>query len=326
MSGNEVRLTNGQRWTARQFLDHYFQPSGSGSPVPVAGPPSPVSIDMSWYMSEGPGRFYHPGLFPVIDKILENRTLAPGTYNLLDFVPNRDPKDTSLSAKISNYSTNPLSTDYKTRALVFGDESATISGQVVVKRDGSKTFEKIEIRPWDTNFDFRNNNAGLHIELPRRMARALYDPESHGTTYDIEYRGQGRLGESNSNRGIGRVYHPFTASQLSGALRKESVYPGSAPPGLLPSFTAAPPPAIDEHLRYLDQMNANRLTSGVSAPSPFGHSSSPASPPNDVAGWIASMAGVDPANPTHSQQSKFGAPAGSPAQKLLPPWVFLGPQ
>lgn len=126
MSGNEVRLTNGQRWTARQFLDHYFQPSGSGSPVPVAGPPSPVSIDMSWYMSEGPGRFYHPGLFPVIDKILENRTLAPGTYNLLDFVPNRDPKDTSLSAKISNYSTNPLSTDYKTRALVFGDESATI--------------------------------------------------------------------------------------------------------------------------------------------------------------------------------------------------------
>ena len=64
--------------------------------------------------------------------------------------------------------------------------------------------------------------------------------------------------EPSSDRGIGRVYHPFTASQLSAALRKEFVYPGSTPPGLLPSFTAAPPPAINEHLQYLDQANASQ--------------------------------------------------------------------
>ena len=32
MSGNEVRLTNGQPWTRQQFLDHFFEPSASGSP------------------------------------------------------------------------------------------------------------------------------------------------------------------------------------------------------------------------------------------------------------------------------------------------------
>jgi hypothetical protein len=122
------------------------------TPVPVAGPPSPVSVDMSWYMSDGPGRFYHPGMFPIIASIAKNGSLTPGTYNLLDFVPNRNANDPSLAAKISNYTTRPLSEDYKTRALVFGDESARISGQVVVKPDGSKTFEKVEIKPWDTNF------------------------------------------------------------------------------------------------------------------------------------------------------------------------------
>ena len=32
MSGNGIKLTNGQRWTAQEFIDHYFQPSGSGRP------------------------------------------------------------------------------------------------------------------------------------------------------------------------------------------------------------------------------------------------------------------------------------------------------
>lgn len=215
-------------------------------------------------------------MFPIIDKIVGNGKLAPGTYNLLEFVPNRNAKDASLSAKISNYTANPYSSDYKTRALVFGDESATISGEVIVKPDGSKIFNKIEIKPWDTDFDFRDNDRGFHVEVPRGITRRVYDPENQGITYDIEYRGRGRLGEANSDRGIGRIYHPFTASQLSEALRKEFVYPGSTPPGLLPSFTAAQPPAIEEHLQYLDRTTVNQAhTNGASAAPPLGRSANP---------------------------------------------------
>jgi hypothetical protein len=311
MSGNEVKLTNGQRWRAQQFLDHYFEPSGSGTPVPVVGPPSPVAVDMPWYMSEGPGRFYHPGMFPIIEMIAKNRKLAPMRYNLLDFVPNRDPRDPSLTARILNYTTGSFP-DYKTRALVFGDESARISGRVIVRPDGTKTFEKVEIKPWDTNFDFHNNNAGSHVELPRRIAREVYDPENQGVSYNIEYRGHGRLDEPGPDRGIGRIYHPFTDAQLSAARRKEFAYPGSTPPGLLPSYTAAPPPAINEHLQYLDQASGNRAL--AAAPGPGGRASNSASSvnrnslPSSVGNWVASLAGVDPTDPTQPQQGgSFGS-------------------
>ena len=212
---------------------------------------------------------------------------------------------------------------------MFGDESARISGQVVVNPDGTKTFEKLEIKPWDTNFDFRNNNAGSHIELPRRVARGAYDPENQGTSYNIEYRGHGRLDEPGPDRGIGRLYHPFTDAQLSAARRKEFAYPGSAPPGLLPSFTAAPPPAVNEHLQYLDRANGNLMqapASGAGATVPNVMSTANRNPsPIAVAGWIASLAGVDPKNPTQPQQSALGVASGNPtAQRLLPPWVFFG--
>jgi hypothetical protein len=82
MAGNEVRLKDGQRWLAQNFVDHYKMPTASGTPTPVAGPPQPVDVDMSWYMGEGPGRYHHPGMFPIMHQIIDSRSLAPGVYEL----------------------------------------------------------------------------------------------------------------------------------------------------------------------------------------------------------------------------------------------------
>jgi hypothetical protein len=169
-------------------------------------------------------------------------------------------------------------------------------------------------------FDFHHNNRGLHVELPRRIAREIYDPENQGATYNIEYRGYGRLGEPGPDRGIGRVYHPFTDSQLKSALRN----PGEAPAGLLPSFTAAPPPAIDEHLRYLDRANNIKAQTPAAGAGAAAVSAAGANSPS-IGNWIASMAGVDPSSPAQPRQSVIGASGGNPTPpRLLPPWVFFG--
>jgi hypothetical protein len=149
MAGNEVRLKNGQRWSAQDFVDHYKMPTASGTPTPVAGPPQPVDVDMSWYMGEGPGRYYHPGMFPIIHQIIDNRSMAPGVYELEKLASDTN----SLKAGMSHYGLDVQSADYPLRALAFGSESARISGQVIVNKDGSKTFKRIEIKPFDTNFD-----------------------------------------------------------------------------------------------------------------------------------------------------------------------------
>ncbi len=323
MAGTEAKLTNGQRWSVRQFLDHYSQPSASGSPTPVAGPPEPVDVDMSWYMGEGPGRYYHPGMFPVMDQIIDNQNLVPGTYDLTKLAAEED----ALKAGISHYGTDVRSTDYPLRAIAFGNESARISGEVVVNPDRSKLFRKIEIRPLDTNFDFEHNTKNPLIEGSRAIGRQILDPQDQGSKYEIQYRGYGRPGEAGPDRGIGRVYHPFTDAQLSAARRREFAYPGSAPSGLLPSFTAALPPAIKEHLQHLDQAHGGQVRAsgfGAVVP-PFGNSTSANPMSGGVARWIASMAGVDPKSPGQPQQSLPGISGGAATQqRLLPPWVFFG--
>jgi hypothetical protein len=187
MAEDKVRLTNGRIWTAQQFLDHYRSARISGGPTPVGEAPSPVDVDRSWYMGEGPGRYYHPGMFKIIGDLIKRHDLAPGTYDLSDF--SIGPKDLSSTASISHYVTDPLSSDYRTRALVFGNESAKISGQVVVNPDGSKTFKGIEIRPLDTDFNFEPKDGGTILERARAIARRKYDPENQGISYDIQYRG-----------------------------------------------------------------------------------------------------------------------------------------
>jgi hypothetical protein len=97
------------------------------------------------------------------------------------------------------------------------------------------------------------------------------------------------------------------------------------PPGLLPSYTAAPPPAINEHLQYLDQSSGKQAqvtASGAGAPAAGSASANQNSLPRDVGNWVASLAGVDPADPTRPQQG--ASFVDSSKQRLLPSWVFFG--
>jgi hypothetical protein len=252
-------------------------------------------------MDEGPGRYYHPGMFPIIHQLIDNQNLTPGTYELRDFVPNRNEKDPLLTAGISNYTTDLPSDDYRLRALVFGNESATISGQVVSNPDGSKTFKQVEIRPWDTDFNFNYKKGNRVLEFLRAGARRHYDPENQGVSYDIQYRGPGQ------NRGVGRIYDPFTDSQLKAALADPLV----RPPGLLPSITGKPPlPLVDEHRQYLDRANGNNTqASSPTAGAPAVGAAPPVSGSNSgstIGDWMASLAGVDPLNPAQSAPPPLG--------------------
>ncbi len=314
MEESKVRLSNGQRWAAQQFIEHYFRHSASGTPTPVAGRPDPVDVDRSWYMSEGPGRFYHPGMFPIINQIVEDRTIPPGSYDFLDFVPNRYAKHPSLTAKLSNYTRDMSAADHHLRALVFGKESALISGQVVVDPGGSKTFKQIEIRPLDTNFDFKRNTYQPILEAARELARRSIDPDNVGISYDIQYRGPG------PDHGVGRIYDHFTDTQLGAALRREFAYPGRGPPWLLPSITGQPPlPSVGEHLQYLGQVGSNQ-------PAPWTKFNAPAAPTaspgtqntHALADWIARLAGVDATDPAKPQRQStdhhLGLVSGKPMQ------------
>jgi hypothetical protein len=319
MSGNQVRLTNGQRWTKQQFLDHYFQPSASGTPTPVAGPPAPVDVDRSWYMDEGPGRFYHPGMFPIIRDPVNRRNLTPGPYDLWKLAP-AGGNDPTVRASLSNYFTNIGSADYLTRVFVFGNESARISGRVTVNPDGSKTFHGIEIRPRDTNFDFEPNTNNRLIETPRALARKYYDPDNLGTSYDIQYRGPGP----------GRLYDSFTDAQLRTALDRELMHPGSGPPWLLPSITGKPPlPYGDEQIRYLDQTNpANPQAAPSAASAPAAGVVSPANQSSfggGLANWAAGLAGVDPTNPMQPAPQPTDRLPGLVSNQPMPDWPFPPP-
>lgn len=236
MSGNQVRLANGEIWTWRQFAQHYLD-------HPPGAAPSPVILDRNWYMDEGPGRYYRPGMFDIVQSTASRNDLAPGTYDLWQLAPNGG-KDSSVKALISHYDKDPSSEDHWTRKYVFGNESARISGRVTVNPDGSKTFHNVEIRPYDTDFNFQSGKTENKVlEAMRWAGGLLTDPFSRGASYDMGFPAKGR----------GRVYYPFSDSQLNVAEQDAKGNPDSAVHGQLPSVASATPAFLDQQQQYLDQ-------------------------------------------------------------------------
>jgi hypothetical protein len=154
-----------------------------------------------------------------------------------------------------------LSDDYRLRSLVFGNESARILGRVVVNPDGSKTFRKIEIRPWDTDFNFEHKTL-TPLEVPREIARRMYDPDNLGRSYQIQYGGPG------PDKGTGRLYDDFTDAQLNAALRRNFVNPTLSPPGMSTSITGKPPVPFVEQQRQVPSGAGNFQATPPAASSP----------------------------------------------------------
>jgi hypothetical protein len=104
------------------------------------------------------------------------------------------------------------------------------------------------------------------------------------------------------------------------------------PAGLLPSVVGTPPPPFtSEHRQYVDQQNGgNQQASAPGVAAPVSRYVSPANPNsfgNGIADWAASLAGVDPTNPTQPRQSEPAIASNDPGQqKRIPPWVFFGPR
>src|SRR6266568_6315065 len=65
-------------WSANQVLQYY-----QTAPVGPDGRTAPLQIDATWYMSDGPGRFYDPAQFPIVQELFDGTIRPdPGVYDL----------------------------------------------------------------------------------------------------------------------------------------------------------------------------------------------------------------------------------------------------
>jgi hypothetical protein len=129
-----------------------------------------------------------------------------------------------------------------------------------------------------------------------------------GISYDVKFPPEGR----------GRVYYPFTDSQINATPKN----PLDKPPGLLPSVASAPPPFLDQQQRYLDQTSVDpspSLVPGQPGPSAFGLGG-PNVSSGGVSSWIAGLAGIDPSNPMQPAPQTSDLLRGLVSNQPMPDW------
>jgi hypothetical protein len=138
-------------WSANQVIEYY-----QNTPANAQGNTPPLPISSDWYMSsDGPGRFYNPSQFPVVQGLFDGTIQPPpGTYTLDSLATQYG---SSINAKLNQYFTDVGSDDYTTRALIFGETSAKISGTANVSDDGTVTLQNVTIVPYDDQFNFLVN-------------------------------------------------------------------------------------------------------------------------------------------------------------------------
>ncbi|PIT23337.1 hypothetical protein BGI36_01895 [Snodgrassella communis] len=160
-------------------------------------------INAQEYMTHGGGRFVSAADFELFKNFFSSEFSA-GCYDFISMwnilKPEKfvDPK-AKLSNKdkikmftkaISQYTTGIGSSDYITRAFIFGSTSFTIdfdSIKFVVKADGTREIQGLKIIPCADNFDF-DSNSWLATQFNDFFEKEI-DPSGIGRTVPIQFTG-----------------------------------------------------------------------------------------------------------------------------------------
>ncbi|WLT01800.1 calcium-binding protein [Snodgrassella alvi] len=160
-----------------------------------------LMIDAQEYMTYGGGRFVSAADFEFFKDFFSSKFSA-GSYdfismwnilraeNPINSEMSNDEKVERFTKAISQYTTGIGSSDYLTRAFIFGSTSFTIdfdSIKFVVKADGTKEIQGLKIIPCEDNFDFDSKN-GVANYLNEDFKKVI-DPFEIGRTVPIKFTG-----------------------------------------------------------------------------------------------------------------------------------------
>jgi Ca2+-binding RTX toxin-like protein len=167
-----------------------------------------LMIDAQEYMTHGGGRFISAADFGMFKKFFNSeRSLSEGNHDFLSMWKmiynetidlrtregvdkyNEIKKDV-FKTSISQYINGIGSSDYITRAFIFGSTSFTIdfdSIRFVVKADGTREIQGLKIIPCKDNFDFDSSN-GIANYFNKDFKKMI-DPFGIGRTVPIQFTG-----------------------------------------------------------------------------------------------------------------------------------------
>ena len=160
-----------------------------------------LMIDAQEYMTHGGGRFVSAADFELFKNFFSSEFSA-GSYDFismwnilkpekpLDPKISNDEKVKKFTRAISQYEVGIGSSDYLTRAFIFGSTGFTIdfdSIKFVVKADGTKEIQGLKIIPCEDNFDFDSSNGVANYF--NQDFKKMIDPFGIGRKVPIQFTG-----------------------------------------------------------------------------------------------------------------------------------------
>jgi Ca2+-binding RTX toxin-like protein len=139
---------------------------------------SPLNIDRNWFMTSGPGTSVDFLSSSALSGLFSQNV---GTTIDLSAIP----MTKGLDANEFTHNFYGMLGYNTTEGHALGEQTFRTLGNVKVL-PGGKYLVDIEIRPYDSPFDFNNNGAGFFTELFRSLGSSAY---GKGTPFDIQFRG-----------------------------------------------------------------------------------------------------------------------------------------